>query len=189
MERRHFLGFTLAAAGTVFVPNYGRWFREGSGLRFGRTMYVSDTAGLLAAVADASVNDIVVRQGAVIDVSAPMNARTAGGEATHWAAGFLTPRPRDADPLTIRGEGALEWSPTRCSVVVRGMHITNPTGSGASAILTPRHPEADYKPHAYAHVTTENDLPRERWVQIDMVTQSDYDLAAESRPWRIPRCH
>lgn len=32
MKRRDFLGFSLAAAGLVFAPKFGRWHRQGSGL-------------------------------------------------------------------------------------------------------------------------------------------------------------
>ena len=32
MQRRDFLGFSLAAAGLVFAPKLGRWHRQGSGL-------------------------------------------------------------------------------------------------------------------------------------------------------------
>ena len=32
MNRRGFLGMSLAAAGMVFVPRFGRWHRQGSGL-------------------------------------------------------------------------------------------------------------------------------------------------------------
>lgn len=32
MNRRGFLGFGLAAVGGVFVPQFGEWYRRGSGL-------------------------------------------------------------------------------------------------------------------------------------------------------------
>lgn len=32
MNRRGFLGMSLAAAGMVFAPKFGRWHRQGSGL-------------------------------------------------------------------------------------------------------------------------------------------------------------
>jgi hypothetical protein len=32
MNRRNFLGLTLAATGGIFVPQYGKWFRMGSGV-------------------------------------------------------------------------------------------------------------------------------------------------------------
>lgn len=32
MNRRGFLGFSLAAVGGIFVPKYAGWFRQGSGI-------------------------------------------------------------------------------------------------------------------------------------------------------------
>lgn len=49
MNRRGFLGLSLAAAGMVFAPKFGRWHRQGSGLLVPRpgnswyvTLYTSD---------------------------------------------------------------------------------------------------------------------------------------------------
>lgn len=44
MNRRGFLGLSLAAAGMVFAPKFGRWHRQGSGLlvpRPGNSWYVA----------------------------------------------------------------------------------------------------------------------------------------------------
>lgn len=44
MNRRGFLGMSLAAAGMVFAPKFGRWHRQGSGLlvpKPGTTWYVA----------------------------------------------------------------------------------------------------------------------------------------------------
>ena len=32
LDRRRFLGMSLAAVGGIFVPKYDKWFRQGSGL-------------------------------------------------------------------------------------------------------------------------------------------------------------
>jgi hypothetical protein len=32
LSRRNFLGLSLAATGGIFVPKFGAWFRQGSGL-------------------------------------------------------------------------------------------------------------------------------------------------------------
>ena len=32
MNRRGFLGFALSATGGIFVPKFGEWYREGSGI-------------------------------------------------------------------------------------------------------------------------------------------------------------
>ena len=40
MNRRLFLGFSLAAVGGVFVPKYGRWYRQGSGVLVPNTDWI-----------------------------------------------------------------------------------------------------------------------------------------------------
>ena len=45
MNRRWFLGASLAAVGSVFVPQYGGWYRAGSGLLVPTSTAIYDLGG------------------------------------------------------------------------------------------------------------------------------------------------